>query len=121
MLYIFKDVILKNEEFLTVSLKKVFGFNSVRASNFCDSIGFSRFVKVGNLNRYQFFLTNNLLKKNYGTENFLVRKRDNNLKFFLSMKTYKSIRLQTGLPIRGQRTRTNAKTTKRTKLLKKKK
>lgn len=52
------------------------------------------------------------MKQYYGTDLFLKRIRENALKFFLTFKSYKAIRFSAGLPIRGQHTHNNARTSK---------
>lgn len=113
MLYTFKDTDLTDRQVLRFALTRINGLGLARASYLCDTIGLSKICRVGNLNLYFFFVLTDLLKRYYGTDVFLKRMRENRLKGFLSLKSYKSIRYSAGLPVRGQHTHTNAKTSKR--------
>jgi hypothetical protein len=58
----------------------------------CDLIGLSANCKTEFLNNYLFSVLVFLIKEHYGTDVFLKRIRENNLKDFLAFKSYKSIR-----------------------------
>jgi len=95
-----------------VILTRIFGIGLKRASYICDLIGLSQGCDVSLLNKYKFALLIGLIKKYYGIELILKRSRFNKLKRFLSYKSYNSMRLKFGLPIRGQKTHNNARTSK---------
>lgn len=112
MTYTFKDTDFNNRQILRMSLRKIPGIGFARAAYLCDFVGLSRSARVDSINPYLFFVLVFLIKNYYGTDVFLKRVRENRLKGFLSFKSYKSIRYSAGLPIRGQHTHTNAKTSK---------
>jgi small subunit ribosomal protein S13 len=53
---------------------------------------------------------NNFIEKNYLVEGFLEKNIYTNIKHLKLLKTYKGMRHQNGLPVNGQRTKTNRKT-----------
>lgn len=112
MIYTFKDIELPAKQLLPFALKRVHGIGLSRALQICAVTGLSSANRVGFLNSYVFFVLTSMLKQYYGTDVLLKRMRENNLKLFLASKSYKSIRLSAGLPIRGQHTHNNARTAK---------
>lgn len=117
MIYTFKDTELAGKQIFRLALRKIPGIGVARANYLCDFVGLSATCRTDHLNSYLFFVLVHLIKQYYGTDVFLKRVRENNLKDFLSFKSYKSIRFAAGLPIRGQHTHTNAKTTKNLRFL----
>ena len=112
MLFTFKDVNFNENQILSFSLNKIYGIGLSRANYIRSTVGLSYNCKFSYINEYLYFLITFLLKEYYGTDVYLKRMRENKLKDFLAFKSYKSIRFSAGLPIRGQRTHTNAKTMK---------
>lgn len=112
LIYTYKDSELSARQIFRVALCKIPGIGLMRSNYLCDLVGLSKSCRTEFLNPYIFFVLIFLLKHCYGTDVFLKRMRENRLKDFLSFKSYKSIRFTAGLPIRGQHTHTNAKTSK---------
>jgi small subunit ribosomal protein S13 len=113
MVYTYKDVDLLDKLKLYVALRRIPGIGLRRAAYLCDTVGISFLSRTEDINEFVFLFLIFVLKQYYGTDIFLKRIRENNLKEFLSFKSYKSIRFAAGLPIRGQHTHNNAKTAKR--------
>lgn len=82
-------------------------------------LGFAYPYFINNLNFYNFSVIYFLLKNLSLSEVRLKRVIRNNIKNLYNMKSYKGIRHFLNLPLRGQRTRTNAGTMRRFGLLKK--
>ena len=120
VLYVYKDTHFDEKRVLAYELSRLFGVGLARANYICSTVGLARGCRVASVNYYNFNIVLYLLKQYYGTDIFLKRMRENRLKTFLSFKSYKSIKHMAGLPIRGQRTRTNARTTKGLKYLSRK-
>lgn len=112
MLYTFGDVVLKETELVRTALTKISGIGLKRSSYLCDLIGLEPGARIVQLSHYFFFLLIFLIKQYYGTDLFLRRARENRLADFLSFKSYRALKYNAGLPIRGQRTHTNAQTSK---------
>lgn len=97
---------------IRVQLTRIFGIGYNRASYLCDLIGIMKKCDISMINKYKFALLIGLIKKYYGIELILKRNRFNRLKRYLSVRSYNSLRLKYGLPIRGQKTHNNARTAK---------
>ena len=115
MVYIFETEI-SNKTPIIYSLQKIFGLGYKTSYKICKKLGFSNNLKINDLSKEQIFLlireidqssiliNNDLKKKNYTL-----------LKTLIEIKSYKGLRRLSNLPVRGQRTHTNAKTVKRLK------
>lgn len=113
MLYLL-ETNLPDQKSVLFALMKVHGLGKNAALLICKKMGFSKNLKVKNLNQEQIaellefidslnLLLNNELKK---LEFIILRK-------FVNIKSYRGLRRIKGLPIRGQRTHTNAKSAKK--------
>jgi small subunit ribosomal protein S13 len=111
-LYSFKDVVLYSNEFLYLSASKIRGVGRQRAKNVCSSLGLQLNLKVVYLNAFFFSLFSTFINELYSNELFLLRLHENHFRLLTATKSYASLKYSFGLPIRGQRTRSNAKTTK---------
>lgn len=110
MVYILETELRENKS-IYFSLTKVFGIGQFQSSRMCKKLGLSCNCKLSNLTPDQLvklikFIENfNLLiNSNLKKSKILVTKR------LVQIKAYKGIRRLRGLPVRGQRTHTNAKT-----------
>lgn len=112
MCFLFLNLKFPRKGLVNVALSRVFGVGRRRASYLCDLLGLMHNCDMSFINRYQFALLIALVKKFYGIDLILKRNRFNRLKRFLSVKSYNSLRLKSGLPIRGQKTHNNARTSK---------
>ena len=113
MLYILETELPENKS-IYFSLTKIFGIGKFQSFLICKKIGISHNCKLSKLTSNQItkllkyieaskIMINNILKR-YKT--VLIKKQT-------QIKTYKGIRRLRGLPVRGQRTHTNAKTVSR--------
>lgn len=110
MLYILETELPENKS-IYFSLTHIFGIGKYQSSLICRKIGFSHNCKLSRLTSNQtvklikFLETSDLLISNSLRKHkiMLIKKRT-------QIKTYKGIRQLRGLPVRGQRTHTNAKT-----------
>ena len=93
---------------------KIYGFNFFTIQKLCKYLGLSPIGNVKELTIKHLNLINTWVSKNNILINDDVKKLflDNKKKFIL-IKCYKGFRHEEGLPVRGQRTRTNSKTQKR--------
>jgi small subunit ribosomal protein S13 len=113
MIYIFESKLSENKSvFLT--LKYIYGIGKSNSFLICKKLGFSKNLKIKNITKVQINqLINTIenLKIKIGSD--LKKLKVLNTKKLISIKSYKGIRKIRGLPIRGQRTHTNAKTSKK--------
>lgn len=98
------------------SLKNIYGIGSFESSNICKKLGFSKNFKVKNLTKDQI---KNLLKivneSNLLIASDLKKFKNLILKNLVFIKSYKGLRRIKGLPVRGQRTHTNSRTSRKIK------
>lgn len=112
LIYNYLNLEFKIKGDLRVLLTTIFGIGFNRASYLCDSLGFMKGCSALEISKYQFSLIIGLIKRYYLIDIELKRELFNRLKWFLSLKSLNSLRYRYGLPIRGQGTHTNARTTR---------
>jgi len=94
-----------------VGLTSIYGIGSTRARNICAATGIAPATKVKDLTEEQLDAIRNEIAK-ISVEGDLRREVSMNIKRLMDMGCYRGIRHRRGLPLRGQRTRTNARTRK---------
>ena len=113
MAYLFESKV-PEEKSVLFALTYIYGINKSTSFLICKKLGFSKNFKISNLSNEQLDLiikTAELL--NLTLSNNLKKIKQLNQKKFISIKSYKGFRKNQGLPIRGQRTHTNAKTARK--------
>ena len=111
MVYLFESEIPENKS-IFFAMTHIFGLGKSNSSLLCKKIGFSKNLKVKNMSKEQI----NKLIFAIEFSNLIVdlkKKKSLQLKRLLSIKSYKGLRLKQGLPVRGQRTHTNARTARK--------
>jgi small subunit ribosomal protein S13 len=114
MLNIFDKFIPDNKGVL-FALTNLYGINKYQSTKICKNIGVNPYIKLNQLNKSQINKLTNYIEKNILIEQDLRKKKLDTNAELLTIKSYRGIRNSMGLPVRGQRTHTNAKT-KRKKL-----
>jgi small subunit ribosomal protein S13 len=94
-----------------ISLTYVFGIGKTTAKQICAATGISETTKIGTLTEEQLDLIRNEVTK-FTVEGDLRRELQMNIKRLMDMGCYRGIRHRRSLPLRGQRTKTNARTRK---------
>lgn len=94
-----------------VSLTYIYGIGRTTAQKLCSASGVIETTKIGDLDDQQMDnLRNEVAKLN--VEGDLRRDVNMNIKRLLDLGCYRGLRHRRGLPVRGQRTKTNARTRK---------
>ena len=115
MIYIFETEIL-NSKSLNFSLQKIYGLGKYQTNIICKKLGFSANHKTSQLTKEQIVkLIRTIENSNLILTNELKKLQIFTLKKLVKIKSYTGLRRLKGLPVRGQRTHTNAKTSKRFK------
>nr|YP_009167034.1 ribosomal protein S13 [Pythium insidiosum]YP_009167060.1 ribosomal protein S13 [Pythium insidiosum]BAS30595.1 ribosomal protein S13 [Pythium insidiosum]BAS30621.1 ribosomal protein S13 [Pythium insidiosum] len=114
MLYIFNKTI-SNSKSILYSLKVLYGINEYQSKKICKNVGINPQITVNKLKNYQVNRLINYINKNLKIEQVLKQSKKNRLNELLEIKSNRGIRQSVGLPVRGQRTHTNAKTAKKFK------
>ena len=103
---------LPREKRLEVALTYIFGIGKTRAKETLDATGVSPDVRVKDLTEEQLVQLRDHIEANYETEGDLRRTVAADIRRKIEIGSYQGRRHRMGLPVRGQRTRTNARTRK---------
>lgn len=112
MLYIFNKTI-SNSKNIQISLVTLYGINQYKSIEICKNIGINPLIKINKLKKSQLNQLLNYINKNILIEELLKKNNNNQKNVLLKIKHNKGIRLKNKLPVKGQRTHSNAKTVKK--------
>ena len=101
----------KNER-VEIGLTRIFGIGRSRSQKILDETKISRNTRVRDLNDEELLKIRAVIERDYRVEGDLRRENSMNIKRLLDISSYRGIRHRLGLPLRGQRTKTNARTRK---------
>ena len=102
---------IPDNKHLNIALTYIYGVGSTRALKICNAVGLQPSTKVRELNEGDLDKLRNVIAE-YTLEGDLRREVSMNIKRLMDLGTYRGIRHRRGLPVRGQRTQTNARTRK---------
>ncbi len=102
---------IPDNKHIVVSLRYVYGIGATVAKNLCKLTGINPAAKVSDLSEDQLDSLRGEISK-ITVEGDLRREVSMNIKRLMDLGTYRGIRHRKGLPVRGQRTKTNARTRK---------
>ena len=102
---------IPDHKHLVISLTAIYGIGRNRAADICENLGLSPSVKVKSLDEAEIERIREAVAK-YTVEGDLRRETAMNIKRLMDLGCYRGMRHRRGLPLRGQRTRTNARTRK---------
>ena len=112
MIYIFETEI-SNVKTIKFSLQKIYGLGNYQTLMICKKLGFSKNLKTSELTNEQILKLIKIIENsNLTITSELKKLHIFNLKKLVGIKCYTGLRRIKGLPVRGQRTHTNAKTVK---------
>lgn len=115
MIYLFESEIPENKSVL-YAIQKIQGIGKSSARLICKNLGFLINLKVNNLSKEQISaLVSEIESLNLILGSDLKKFKLLTLKRHLSTKSYRGLRKYQGLPVKGQRTHTNAKTARKKK------
>jgi small subunit ribosomal protein S13 len=102
---------LPNQKHINIALTSIFGIGRARALGICEAAGIKVDAKVKDLTDAEVDKLRLEVAK-FTVEGDLRRQVSMNVKRLMDLGTYRGMRHRRGLPVRGQRTRTNARTRK---------
>jgi small subunit ribosomal protein S13 len=102
---------IPNHQHTVIGLTAIFGVGVPRARKICDAAGVAHDKKVKDLNDADLEKLRDEVGK-FTVEGDLRREVTMNIKRLMDLGCYRGLRHRKGLPMRGQRTRTNARTRK---------
>ena len=97
---------------LAVSLTYIYGIGKKLSADILKELNFNPDMLAKELTEEQISKLNSVLQSEYVVEGDLRRQVQNNIKRLVSINCYRGTRHRLGLPVRGQRTRCNARTRK---------
>ena len=103
---------IPREKRLEISLTYIYGIGRNTAQQVCDETEMSRDTRVRDLTEEEVARLRTYIDQNLKVEGDLRREVAANIKRKVEIGSYEGIRHRRGLPVRGQRTRTNARTRK---------
>jgi small subunit ribosomal protein S13 len=95
-----------------IGLTYIYGIGRTRAKSLLHRSGISFDKKIGDLTEEEVNAVRNLLEEEGQVEGDLRKEVSLNIKRHIEMGSYRGLRHRRGLPLRGQRTHTNARTRK---------
>ena len=113
MIYLFESELPDNMS-VFFALKRIYGIGKQSSFLICKKLGFSINLKIKSLSKDQITDILNLIESlNLIIASDLKKFKSLIIKNLVSIKTYRGLRKIQGLPVRGQRTHTNAKTARK--------
>ena len=106
------SVDIPREKRVEISLTYIFGIGRTRAQEICDATGINRDTRVRDLTDDEVGRLRSYIDQNLKVEGDLRREITQDIKRKMEIGCYQGIRHRRGLPVRGQRTHTNARTRK---------
>ena len=104
-------VVLPPQKHLVIGLQEIKGIGKHRAGLLCKAIGKDPATKISTLDESVVALIQKAISE-FEVEGDLRRRVAMNIKRLRDIKCYRGLRHRRGLPVRGQRTKTNARTRK---------
>jgi small subunit ribosomal protein S13 len=97
---------------IEIALTYIYGIGRATAKKILDQAGVSCDIRTKDLTDDQIAKIRDIIDKNYKVEGDLRREVALNIKRLMEIGCYRGLRHKLGLPVRGQRTHTNARTRK---------
>ena len=95
-----------------IALTYITGIGQASARTICDAVGIEQSRRVNELSDAEVLAIREHIDANYTVEGDLRRETQMNVKRLMDLGCYRGLRHRRGLPVRGQRTHTNARTRK---------
>jgi small subunit ribosomal protein S13 len=97
---------------LFVGLTYIYGVGRTLAVKACQAVGIDPMRKLSELSDEELARLRDYIERHYKVEGDLRREVAENIKRLIDIRCYRGLRHMAGLPVRGQRTRSNARTRK---------
>ena len=101
---------IPREKRLEISLTYIFGVGPSLSKLVCEQVGIDRNTRVRDLTDDEVARIRTWIDNNLKVEGDLRREVSMNIKRLIDIGSYRGLRHRRGMPLRGQRTRTNART-----------
>ncbi len=107
-----EGVDLPRNKRVDIALTYIFGIGRKSAGDICDAANVARDLKAGDLSETEVAAIRTVIQNSYQVEGDLRKEVAMNIKRLIDIGAYRGLRHKKGLPVRGQRTHTNARTRK---------
>lgn len=97
------------------SLSRIQGISRSRAKQICSHVSISIFASFSQLSTKQLKALVSYVERNFTVGSELRQQNSINVKHLVGIRNYRGIRHKSKIPVRGQRTKTNAKTARRSR------
>jgi small subunit ribosomal protein S13 len=95
-----------------IALRYIYGIGPTNAKEICDKLGIGEDRRVSDLTDSEVIQIREIIDRDFVVEGDLRREIAMNIKRLMDLGCYRGLRHRKGLPVRGQRTHTNARTRK---------
>lgn len=103
---------LPREKRVEIGLTYIFGIGRSSATDIIKAAQIDKSTRVKNLREDEIVSLREIIERDYRVEGDLRREVSMNIRRLMDIGCYRGLRHRRGLPVRGQRTRTNARTRK---------
>lgn len=107
-----EGVVLPNEKRVEIGLTYLYGIGLTRAKKILQELNVDPNIRIKNLTHEQIAAIQKNITQNYAIEGELRKEVTLNIKRLQEIGSYRGLRHKKSLPVRGQRTKTNARTRK---------
>ena len=103
---------LPRDKRVEIALTYIFGIGQTTATNVVKMANVNADTRVRDLTEEEVSRLREVIEKNFKVEGYLRREIAQNIRRLIEISCYRGIRHRRGLPVRGQRTKTNSRTRK---------
>ena len=103
---------IPNDKNVNIALTYIYGIGRTSANKIVEEANINTFSKVKDLSEAEVQTLREIIERSYAVEGDLRSRVTMNIKRLMDIGTYRGLRHRRGLPVRGQRTHTNARTRK---------
>jgi small subunit ribosomal protein S13 len=107
-----EGVDLPRDKRVEIGLRYIYGIGPTRANEIIEATGVNPDIRVKDLSDAEVSKMREFISGNFTVEGDLRRQTQMNIKRLIEIGTYRGLRHRRGLPVHGQRTKTNARTRK---------
>ena len=100
---------LPNHKRIEIALTYIYGIGRISATKIVEKTGIDPDLRAKNLSDEQISQIRGVIENDYMVEGDLRREVNLNIKRLMDLGNYRGLRHRRGLPVRGQRTKTNAR------------
>ena len=107
-----EGVDLPRNKQIWIALTSIYGIGQTRGKAICSETQIDPSIRVHKLTDREVAALRETIQRNYDVEGELRKQTAMNIKRLIDLNSYRGLRHRRGLPVRGQRTHTNARTRK---------